>query len=102
MEQEECPHMTQSYEEVYTEWRAFQAKRTGLATRKEELEGIIKTAQVDLATVMREQALLENKTNGMVEKLAQATMAMANANPCTGATSAPRAQLPPLLLRRVQ
>ena len=94
--------MTQSYEEVYAEWLAFQAKRTGLATRKEELEGIIKAAQKDLANVVRDQALLENKTNEMVEKLAQATMALANTNPCTGATGAPRAQLPPLLLRHVR
>ena len=59
---------------------AFQAKRAELVARKEELEGIIKASQKDLANVVRDQALLEEKTNEMIEKLAQATMALANAN----------------------
>lgn len=94
--------MTQSYEQVHNDWLAFQAKRAELVARKEELEGIIKASQKDLANVVRDQALLEEKTNEMIEKLAQATMALANANPCTGATGAPRAQLPPLLLRHAR
>ena len=94
--------MSQSYEEVYNEWLAFQEKRMGLMARKAELERTIKTAQADLASVVRDLAPLEEKTNEMVEKLAQATIALTNNNPCTAATGARGAPLPPLLLRRMR
>ncbi len=94
--------MSQSYEEVYNEWHAFQEKRMGLLARKQELESTIKTAQEDLASVVRELKPLEEKTNEMVAKLAQATIALTNNSSCTDATGARGASLPPLLLRRMR